>query len=213
MWNRGRLDAVFRRFPMHDRARLSDLLDDLLAARPDDPHITLREAVEHLGVRAYGPLLLIFALPNAIPNVPGLSSLFGLPLLFFAVQMALGRTPWLPAFLADRGLARSTLQSVSDKARPWLARADKAVRPRLLPLSSPTAERVLGVYVFILAFAIALPAPLTNMFPSWAIAAIAIGILDRDGVWIAGGALWGLVALGIVALAMVAAVSALMFAF
>jgi hypothetical protein len=197
---------------MQDRTRLSDIFDDLLAARPDDPHITLREAVEHLGVRAYGPLLLIFALPNAIPNVPGLSSLFGLPLLFFAVQMALGRTPWLPAFLADRGLARATLQSVSDKARPWLARADKAVKPRLLVLSSPTAERVLGVYVFLLAFAIALPVPLTNMFPAWAIAAIGIGILDRDGLWIALGALWGLVAMSIVGLALTAAVSALMYA-
>lgn len=198
---------------MHDRARLSDLFDDLLAARPDDPSITLREAIEHLGVRAYGPLLLIFALPNAIPNVPGLSSLFGLPLLFFAVQMALGRTPWLPAFLADRGIARASLQAVSDKARPWLERADKAVRPRLLPLSSPTAERLLGVFIFVLAFAIALPVPLTNMFPAWSIGIIAIGILDRDGVWITAGILWGMVALGIVALALLAAVSALMLAF
>jgi hypothetical protein len=204
--------GVGRRMLMQDSTRLSYLLDDLLAARSEDSHITLREALAHLGVRAYGPLLLICALPNTVPNVPGLSSLFGLPLLFFALQMALGRTPWLPGFLADRGLDRSTLQLVSDKVRPWLVRADKAVRPRLLGLSSVAAERFLGVYVFVLAFAVALPVPLTNMVPAWAIAAIAIGVLTRDGLWIVLGSLWGLVALVIVCLALSAVVSALMLA-
>jgi len=183
---------------MYPRLSLSRILDDLLAAYPDDDHISLQEAIQHLGVRAYGPLLVLFALPNTIPNIPGLGSLFGLPLMFFAVQMALGRAPWLPAFLASKGVARTSLHSISDRARPWLERADRAVHPRMLWLSSPFAERVLGWAVLLLAFAIVLPLPFTNMFPAWAIAAIGIGVLDRDGAWILGGLVWGVIALAIV---------------
>lgn len=66
--------------------------------------VTLGELAEFLGDRSIGGLLLVLALPMALPvPAPGLSVLFGVPLIVISVQLALGyRRAWLPARLARR---------------------------------------------------------------------------------------------------------------
>jgi hypothetical protein len=80
-----------------------------------------------------------------------------------------------------------------------LARAERLLRPRWSLLVSPAAERLLGALCLILAAVLALPIPFGNMLPAFAICLIALGILERDGVWVAAGTVVGLGSLLLVA--------------
>jgi hypothetical protein len=143
--------------------------------------------------------MLLFALPNVLPAPPGLSGVLGLPLLYLSVQLMLGRVPWLPAFIGDRSMPRDRFALLVTRLGPWLARAERLLRPRWSLLVSHGAERVLGALCLVLAAVLALPIPFGNMLPAFAICLIALGILERDGVWVAAGTVVGLGALLLVA--------------
>lgn len=149
--------------------------------------------------RAFGALIFIFAMPNTIPTPPGTSAILGIPLIFLSAQMALGKAPWLPKFIANRSMLRRDFSGMIDKASPWIARAERMLKPRWRALSSPGAERLIGCFGLILALVLALPIPLGNMLPAVALCMMAFGILEKDGVWIAGGATLGVVSLFLVA--------------
>lgn len=187
------------------KTKLSALLDKLLDAHPDQARISLRDMINVFGVRAYGPLLLMFALPNAIPSIPGLMAILGIPLLFLSVQMILGYVPWLPDILARQSLKRSSLISLRNRVYPWLVKADKIVRPRWLWMSSQKVERLLGVFIFLLSLSVFTPIPFTNMLPALSICVIAVGLLERDGLWLLAGLMLGTTA-GIITLSILRAI-------
>jgi hypothetical protein len=54
---------------------------------------------------------------------------------------------------------------------------------------------VIGAFCLILSIVLVLPVPLGNMLPGIALCLIALGVLERDGLWIAGGVGVGLIAL------------------
>jgi hypothetical protein len=53
-----------------DHRRATDLLRDALSVHTGET-VTIREVIDDLGDRAFGLLLLLFALPNCIPAPPG----------------------------------------------------------------------------------------------------------------------------------------------
>ncbi len=179
------------------RKKLSQILDELASA-PERDRISVAELVKVMDARAFGALLLIFALPNVLPTPPGTSGILGLPLLYLSAQMMLGQLPWLPPFIAKRSVAREDFARLVTRVTPLLARAEKLLSPRLAALSSSTAERLIGGVCLILAIVLVLPIPLGNMLPAFALCLIALGILERDGVWIIAGVATAGVALLIV---------------
>lgn len=166
--------------------RLSEILTDLAADRGRD-RITLGELKEALQGRAFGALMLIFAFPNILPSPPGLAGILGLPLLFLSAQMATGRPPWLPEFIAARSMPRASFAAVFDRAAPWIARAERMLRHRLAFLTWGPMQQALGGVCLVLSLLLMLPVPFGNMAPSVAICLIALGVLERDGVWVIGG--------------------------
>lgn len=94
----------------------------------------LRDFVEALGDRGFAIVLLVLAAPNSlpIPSPPGLSTVFGVPLAFFSVQMMLGRPrPWLPERLMRRTVGRAEFRLVVAKypcpgSSGWSAGAARA---------------------------------------------------------------------------------------
>lgn len=155
----------------------------------------LLQAMEH---RAIGALMFIFAVPNAIPVPPGVSAVLGAPLIFLSFQLMLGQRPWLPRVITDRSLSRQEFEKVVDLAAPWLARAERLMRPRLQQLASAPAKHVVGLLCLILSVILFLPIPLGNMLPAFTICVLALGVLERDGVWIIIGAILSVVAVAIV---------------
>lgn len=178
--------------------------------------MTIGELSTAFGERAFGILMLILSLPNAIGlgAIPGVSALFGLPQIFLALQMVLGRErPWLPGFLAQRSLSGADFRTVVDKATPYLLRMEKALRPRLLVLSHPAFERALGLAFAVLATIVALPIPFGNQPPAVAIAIMSLGLIEEDGVFITGGFVVGLIAAALASAVVVGGAAALWLAF
>ncbi|CAA0112989.1 Uncharacterised protein [Starkeya nomas] len=183
--------------PLDDTLRLSEVLTRIAGDTTRD-RIAVGDLLKAMQERAFGPLMLVFALPNVLPTPPGTSSVLGAPLVFLAAQLALGRRPWLPPIIARRSIARKDFAAFVAKATPWLAKAERLLRPRLGGLAHPPAEYVVGLMCFVLAVVLVLPIPLGNMLPALAICILALGILERDGVWILVGMALAIASLGVV---------------
>lgn len=194
-------DGTDRRSTAPARAR-SQTLSQVLSAIAADPvrdAIAVNDLITLLGGRGRAGLILLFALPNVLPAPPGMSGVLGLPLLYLSFQMMLGRAPWLPKFIGHRSVPRDRFALLVDTATPWLARAERLLRPRWSWLVNHRAERVIGAFCLLLAAVLALPIPFGNMLPALAISLIALGVLERDGLWVMIGTVTGLVSLFIVA--------------
>ena len=164
---------------------LSKLLPRL--ADGDQPSLTVADLLDRMHDRAHTALLVLFALPNILPSIPGTSAITGIPLVYLTLQMTLGRKPWLPKFIANRAFSRQTLADMLDRSKPHLERAERYLRPRLPALTGPKAEPVIGLLMVILALAVLLPIPFGNMLPSLAIICFSLGLMQEDGVWIIAG--------------------------
>jgi hypothetical protein len=148
--------------------------------------------------RAIGALILVFALPNTIPMPPGVSSILGAPLLFLTAQLALGLNPWLPKFIADRSMDRLHFAAAVRRIVPWLARAERLLRPRLEVLARPPFEYLIGGICLLLSVILFLPIPMGNMPPAVAICLFALAVLERDGLWVLGALGATIASIGIV---------------
>ena len=92
--------------PARDRRRSSQVLREFKDTHTGE-RVTLGELRDALGDRAFGVLLFIFSLPNLVPNIPGMSTIFAIPLLFLSWQFSYGRPyPWFPRWLSQRSFLR-----------------------------------------------------------------------------------------------------------
>lgn len=176
----------------------SALLDDFLS-HDHSERIALGDLMGILGDRAFGALLLLLSIPNVLP-VPGLSTVTGLPMILIGAQMAAGRDrPWLPRKVAAATVERDAFLRVVTRAHPYVDRLERHLRPRLPGLTRPPAERLLGLAVMVLATILALPIVFGNQPPAFAIALIALGLIEKDGAFVAAGLAAGVLAIAIVA--------------
>jgi len=195
---RAAVDRLRRRLAAKPKPeRLSEILTDL-ARDTSRERIALSDLLDQLNVRAFGPLLVIFSLPNVLPTPPGTSAVLGLPLIFLTFQMLIGGPPWFPRFIAQRSLARSDFARMAAVISPRLARAERMLKPRFAFLSSRPAEQALGFLALVLAIILTLPIPLGNIGPAFALALIGLGLFERDGLWVLAGVTAGLGALALV---------------
>lgn len=158
-----------------------------LAADPQRERISVGDLLSALGDRATAALMFIFAFPNVLPTPPGTSTILGAPLVFLAAQLALGRAPWLPGFVANRAMTRADFSALVNRIVPWLQRAESLLRPRLVRLALPPMEHLVGMLSLLLAVLLVLPIPLGNVLPALAISLMALGVLEHDGVWVMAG--------------------------
>jgi hypothetical protein len=163
--------------------KTSILLTELRDAFPGEEAISVRDVLDRLDGRAFGLLLLVLALPNCIPNVPGISTVFGILLFAPALQMIFGAGhPWLPRRLANYKIDPVTFRKGIDWALPSLMRVEKLVRPRLQFLTEKPVTIWFGIQTLILAMILILPIPFGNWPPGMSVAALAVALLQRDGV-------------------------------
>ncbi|WP_210201989.1 exopolysaccharide biosynthesis protein [Rhizobium subbaraonis] len=179
---------------------MSELADDTVRER-----ISVGDILAAMGDRAFGALMLIFALPNILPTPPGTSAILGAPLVVLTAQMTVGLTPWLPKVIANRSMLTKDFAAIVRRLQPWLQRAERLLRPRMSYLTIPPAEYFVGAVCLVLAVILFLPMPLGNILPALAISVAAFGILERDGAWVIAGLICAVVAIIVVGGAIVAA--------
>ena len=168
-------------------ARLTALADEA-----EGDAVTLDWILGQLHERAFGLFLLVLALPCCIPFLYGVPQVVSLPLMFVAGQIVIGRkTPWLPKKLGARTVASDSLQSLSDRAGPWLKQIEAISRPRIGALTRAPIDRVVGAALVLFSASILTPLPLTNTVPGFAVVVVAMGLLQRDGILVILGTLLG----------------------
>ncbi|MBV9388758.1 MAG: exopolysaccharide biosynthesis protein [Chroococcidiopsidaceae cyanobacterium CP_BM_ER_R8_30] len=166
--------------------RVSELLRRFLEQHRGD-EVCLRDLFNEMGGRAFGPTLLLCALPEALPlPIAGISAFVAMPLMLVSGQLVLGfQQPWLPDQLLDQPFNRELCEQVISGAIPFLENLEGFFKPRWSFLTTPEAERCVGIVLLLLGFIIALPIPFGNMLPAIAIVLICLGLIEKDGLVIA----------------------------
>lgn len=161
----------------------SRLIGDFAESWTSD-RVRLADIVDVLGERVYGLLLLVFAIPNIIPNpVPGSTAVLGLPLVIIAAQLLVGRPrPWFPKVIGERSMATADFRRLVGQAEPWLKRLERMLRQRHTFAFTPVGERLLAAVVLMMAVVLTLPIPLANLLPAIAIGFIALALIEFDGI-------------------------------
>ncbi len=187
-----RLEPVSRALPEYDNpaAREVDALhgsaSDILrqiSELANETEISFGAIIDALEERAFGMLILLFAIPALIPFLVGINSAAALPIALLCLQMIAGqRRPWLPRRIRTQTISMDTFRKMTNAAAPWLRRVERLTRPRLRFLAGRGAEPVLAILMLVFAAIIAIPGPGTNGVPGVAVALIALAMIERDGV-------------------------------
>jgi hypothetical protein len=189
--------------------RLSQELLDFLE-RLDGKDCTVQDLVELHGDRGFGLLLLILALPAALPiPAPGYATPFGILMVVLGFQMLRGRpSPWVPGFAAKRTISYKILSFSVRNGRLPLRVVEVLVRPRLSRMARNRRFLAgVGLTIMLMAAFMSLPIPLTNTAPSFVIFVLAAGILEEDGLLLLGGLLLAPVAAAIAGSALYVAIT------
>lgn len=182
----------------HATAERTSTLIRRLLLEDGPPMTTVGEIVDAFGHRAFGLVLLVASIPNCLPGLPGVNSVFGLPMLFFSVQIMLRHEhPWLPRFLRRKTVARAALKRIAERTLPMVERLERLIRPRLAAVTDHPGERAVGLMLSVFALSVILPLPGTNLVPSLGSAVVALGIAERDGGAVLAGIVIGIVGLAI----------------
>ena len=71
-------------------------------------------------------------------------------------------------------------------------------------MTEPAAQRLIGGFCLLLSIVLALPVPFVNMLPGAALCLIGLGVLERDGLWMSGGIVVGLLSVVVAAVVVTA---------
>src|SRR5262244_1459430 len=124
-------------------ARTSQMLRDF-AATLEGERESLGDIIAALGDRGLGVLIAIFAAPNILPSTMPFGNVgTGIPVIFLAVHLMMG---WqrlvLPRFLARLTVSAKLLGIFAPKLATAMAWIEKLLKPRMLSVTGPRAERV-----------------------------------------------------------------------
>lgn len=173
---------------------LSSLLADLRASLTGE-RSSIDTLLEGLHERGFGVAILLFSLPLSIPipKPPGLSTLFGIPLLLLTVQQALGRhTLWMPRVIRRRSVSNEGLSKILNHAIPFTEKVEGFLRPRLEWVTLGVSSHIIGLIGTMLSAFICLPLPGSNTVPGIALTLMAGGVMMRDGLCVIIGAAAGM---------------------
>ena len=173
------------------KSSISDLLVEIGESTPTE-RMTIGDLTAALEDRAFGFLLLILAIPCCIPFLYGVPQAVSLPLVFVAAQIIIGRHRlWLPDFAKKRSFTTESFRNMATRARPYLRWFEVFSKPRLTFLTIGPAERILGVFILVFSASIMIPLPGTNTVPGFAVALMALGFIEKDGILMILGTIVG----------------------
>lgn len=70
-------------------------------------------------------------------------------------------------------------------------RLERVLTPRHTAIFAPRHERILGLLLFVIAFALFLPVPLSGWFPAISLFIVGVGLVERDGLVATFGLVFG----------------------
>ncbi len=158
-----------------------------LAAASGPGGLSLGEIRDRMDERAFGLMILILAIPCLVPALYGVPQIVGIPILILAGQMLAGRVePWLPEAVLRRRVSKAWLERMADFATKRMGWFERLSRPRLTVFAEGWAERAAAFFMILATLTIVLP--MTNTVPSVALTLMSVGLIQRDGLFVAAGA-------------------------
>lgn len=154
--------------------------------------ITLRQLFTLIGEQGLLLLCALLTIPFLVPvSIPGVSTVFGAAIILISIGIFLNRLPWLPTRIMDRPLRTEKLVPTLRKGAGIVGRVDAVIKPRLGFLVEGAAmSRLNGLGIMLGGLLLIMPfglIPFSNTLPAFAILFLALGILQRDGLFVALG--------------------------
>lgn len=178
---------------------LSDIVENVFD--PTRAPTTYGKLVDEIGQHGMAVILILFALPSALPiPAAGYSTILSIPLFVIGFRLALGYdTLWLPHNLRERSFHPEKFsRKLIDGMLRLIHFVERFTKPRLNALTqSGTVRLILGLLIIALAGSMVLPIPGTNTAPAFAVFLIGFALLEEDGILLIVGILAGLIALAI----------------
>ncbi len=175
--------------PLHNPEKSLGETLQYMSSSITQPTISLRELLELIGEQGMLVFCMFLTIPFLLPvSIPGVSTVFGLVITLIGIGVAFNRVPWLPARLMNRTIERIHLLPALEKGAALFTRLDKVVSPRILALThGSTVNRVNGLLLVLGAILLMAPfglIPFSNTLPALAILFLAVGMLQRDGIFV-----------------------------
>lgn len=166
--------------------RFSDELTHLLKVARGRS-LTLGQTLDMLRERGDAMFLILITIPFVIPLPAfGLSTPVGIAVALMGICVFRGTRLWLPRKLRDRTLSFTALERVTKAARWLISPFEKFMRPRWPIFFWPGMIHLIGIELIIAGGALALPLPIigTNFIFAIVILPLALGLLERDGLFV-----------------------------
>jgi hypothetical protein len=93
----------------------------------------------------------------------------------------------MPDFVRRRAISRDKVERAVEKSSPWVAKADRLVKPRLPALAAQRRLIVLAAAVLAVAFYPLAFVPFGVTAPSLGIVALGLGLMACDGLLVVVG--------------------------
>ena len=139
---------------VHPPRSMDDVLN-ILVTSTEGRLIRVEQVLQSLGIRSFGPLLLLTSLIELFPLIgfiPGAYVVVALVVILLAGQLLIGRPhPWLPSRFRDFAIDRKTLVRSVNRLRPWAVRIDRVVFPRLTFLLRPPFVQIIALICILMA--------------------------------------------------------------
>jgi hypothetical protein len=181
------------------RTRISEILRGILTKNPGVKTFSVKRILASIGNDRFEASMLMFSIPAIVP-VPSSSGLVAIPTGLIASQLVAGEKQiTLPRFILRKCVSRKSLAVAIHAALPILEAAEKVMRPRWKWVNHAVSRRVLGLFVFLLAIAVAYPLFGFNAFHATSIFVISLGMAEQDGLAVMVGVAAGVLSLAILA--------------
>ncbi len=154
--------------------------------------ITLQQLLMLIGEQGLLIFCAILTIPFLLPvSIPGVSTVFGLVIILIGVSVTFNRTLWLPERLAQHRLSSEQLVPVLTRGIQFFTRLERWTRIRMRQLTEGALiNRINGLALTAAGILLLFPlsfVPFSNTLPAVSILFFALGMLQRDGVFIVVG--------------------------
>jgi hypothetical protein len=178
--------------------RTSDVLRGILTKNPDVKAFSVQRILASIGPDIETSLMM-FSHPGIVP-VPRPAGVVALPTAALAYQLVSGkRQIRLPRYVLKKTVSRKALAVAIHAALPVLQATEKFVRPRWRWVQHASARRAIGIFIFLLAVAVAFPLFGFSPLHATSIFVMALGMAEQDGLAVLIGVTVGLLSLAAVA--------------
>ncbi len=182
---------------MTEAYNLETLLNRLCDST-DGETVSVRDLLQAVGQRAYGPVLTVLGFVSISPLtlIPGANWLVSGVILVFALQMAVGRAyPWIPGRALSVTFPRAYLVTGVSNFSAFAIWVDRIIQPRLPWLTRPPFLQ-LAALICVVAALVSLPLgfiPFGPVLPGITVLLFGLALTARDGLLLvaASGALLG----------------------